>query len=144
MTQLLATKTLEIVLEKEIELPRELRFIECQPAGNRVCLLCGFGSFLYSRYQFDRGFLVVLTVFVGSRFVLAHQLPITKVLLQYDAARAINCINLSHGNIITGKEAGDVQIGMKLRIERLRINRCNSLASLPWNSKIASGGSVRS
>src|SRR5882724_193069 len=143
MTQLLATKTLEIVLEKEIELPRELRFIECQPAGNRVCLLCGFGSFLYSRYQFDRGFLVVLAVFVGSCFVLAHQLPITKVLLQYDAACAIDCINLRHGNITGSKQPGDVQIGMKLRIEWLRINRCNSVASLPWNSEIISARSVR-
>src|SRR5438876_3592325 len=144
MAQLFLSETFEIMLKKEFEFPRELGFVKGQPAGNRIQLLSSLSCLLNSGYEFDCGFFVMFAFFIRSSFVVAHQLPVAEVLQQYDSTRAIDGINFRHRNLGRFEKPGGIQIRMKLRIEGLGIYRGNSGPSLPRDTEIAAGGSIRS
>src|SRR5215212_3248014 len=121
MAQTFAAQASEIMIEKEIELPGEFRFVKREATRNRLCLVCALSCLLDLCDQRNR----LLLVFIAEipRFVIVNmeQLPISQILLNNDSSVAVNGVDLGNRNITVKKQPGHVEIRMKFGIERLGI-----------------------
>src|SRR5215217_2723831 len=136
MAQSFTAQASEVVIEKEIELPRELRFVKRQATGNRLGFVCALGCLLDFCDQRNRLLLVFVAEIFGFVIVNMEQLPITQILLNDDSSVAVNGVDLRNRNITVQKQPGHVEIRMKFGIERLRIDGGYGSALLPTDTII--------
>ncbi len=84
MPQSFTAKTPEIVIEEEIQLPRELGLVKRKPARNRLRLVSAVCGLLDFRDESNR--LLFVLVALLFRFVVVNlkQLPVAQILLNDD------------------------------------------------------------
>jgi len=142
MTQFLLTQAAEVMIEKEVELPGKLCLIKRQPAGDRVHFVSLLGRLLNLRDELDCLFLVLVALLFRLVLVNLKKLLVAEVFLHDDAGGAVDLVDLRHRNIAFEKQPRDVEIWVKLRIERLRIHGGDRGAFLPTDAVILASRSV--
>ena len=95
--QLLAAQALEVVLHEEVQLPRELRLVEGEAAGDGLALVGERGRRLYVGDESDGLFDVRLALVFGGRLEDAAQLLVAEILLHDDAVQRVNVEDFGHG-----------------------------------------------
>ena len=128
---------------KEIEFPRQFRFVESKPARNRIYITGMVARFLDTRNQIDRLLFIFLAVFLRSSFIEPRQLLVTQIFLHDDSAYTVDGVNLRNRNAAVKEQSRHIEVRMNVSVKRLRIDGRDSGAMLPGHAKVTSRLSIR-
>src|ERR1041385_7588373 len=136
MSQLFLAETSEVMLEKEVELPTELCFVKRQTARDGISFVSVRGRLLDLRDEGDGFFLVLVALIFRLVLIKLEELLVAQVFLHDDPGRAVDCVDLGHGNAAVEKQTRDVEIWMEFGIKRLCVHRGDRGALLPADAVI--------